>query len=205
MTTLLLARHGQTDWNLEHRWQGDPPLNDTGRDQARSLAQSVGASPLDGLYSSDLQRARETAEIVAGQLGLPVQVDPRLREIDVGEWAGHTSPELERRFPSSFKRYREGGTGWEQGESYEAMVARVGAALPAIAATWPGGRLLLVTHAGVLCAAWLASGRQLADWDGVQNGDLHEVAVEDGRLRWVGVVRGEPGRAQGRPTVFWRV
>ena len=79
MTTLLLARHGQTDWNLEHRWQGDPPLNDTGRAQARSLAESLRADPLDGIYASDLLRAQETAEISGAHLGLGIEFDSRLR------------------------------------------------------------------------------------------------------------------------------
>ena len=205
MTTLLLARHGQTDWNLDHRWQGDPPLNDSGRDQARLLAQLISPEPLDGLYSSDLGRARETAEIIAEQLGLQVQLDSRLREIDVGEWAGLTSAELERRYASGFQRHLEGGSCWEHGESYEAMVARVTAALHSVAAAHQGGHVLVVTHAGVLCSTWLACGGQLAEWQGTQNGDVHEVVVENDQIQWVGLVQRAEERDQSKRSIFWRV
>jgi broad specificity phosphatase PhoE len=205
MTTLLLARHGQTDWNLEHRWQGDPPLNDFGRNQACSLAQSISAKLFDGLYSSDLVRARETAAIIAKHLRLSVRLDSRLREIDVGEWAGLTSPELEQRYPIGFQRHLEGGVGWKQGESYEAMVARVTAAIHSIAAAHPGGQVLVVTHAGVLCSAWLASGGKLADWQGTHNGDVHEVVAENDQIRWVGMAQSAEEDDQSTPSIFWRV
>ena len=205
MTTLLLVRHGQTDWNLEHRWQGDPPLNDSGRDQARSLAQLISREPLDGLYSSDLGRARETAEIIAEQLGMHVQLDLRLREIDVGEWAGLTSPELEQRYPNGFQRHLDGGTGWEQGESYEAMVARVTAALRVIAAKHPDGHVLVVAHAGVLCSAWLACGGQITEWQGTHNGDVHKIVVDNDQILWLGLVQRAEERDQSDPSLFWRV
>ena len=135
MTTILLTRHGETDWNRERRWQGhaDPPLNDVGRRQARSLAESLTAKPIDALYSSDLSRARETAEIVGERIGLPVRLDPRLREVDVGEWSGLTTSQVEQLFPAGLERRRAGGTGWERGEAYEAMATRVVAALHEIA------------------------------------------------------------------------
>ena len=191
MTTLLLARHGETDWNLERRWQGhaDPPLNDLGRKQARSLAESLAARPIDALYSSDLARARETAEIVGERIALPVGLDPRLREVDVGEWSGLTSPEVEQRFPVGLER-RRAGTGWDQGEAYEAMGARVVAALHEIAGAHPGERVVVVTHGGPIGAVWLASGGERADWVRSANCDLDEIAVESGRIRWIHSVRG---------------
>ncbi|HWB23175.1 MAG TPA: histidine phosphatase family protein [Gaiellaceae bacterium] len=205
MTTLFLARHGQTDWNLAHRWQGDPPLNDTGRAQARALAESLAAIPLDGIYSSDLARARETAEIAGGLLGLEVEIDPRLGEIDVGEWVGHSTAELEELYPAGFQRYREGRAGWEQGESYEAMIARVEAAFDSIEAAHPHGRYLLATHAGVMCAAWLASGRELAAWEGTHNGDVHEILIEHGEISWIGVAQHGERHNGSKPSIFWRV
>ena len=95
MTTILLARHGETDWNRERRFQGhaDPPLNETGREQARTLAAELAGEELDAVYTSDLARANETAKIIASRLGVPVVVDAELREIDVGEWQGLTWPE----------------------------------------------------------------------------------------------------------------
>ena len=131
MTTLLLARHGETDWNGERRWQGhyDQPLNDTGRDQAAELAASLAGTPIAAIYSSDLVRARETAEIVAERLGLNVVVDAGLREVDVGNWSGVTHDEIRQLYPEGFARWQEGGRGWEGGESYDQMGERAVATL----------------------------------------------------------------------------
>lgn len=136
MTTLLLARHGETDWNRDGRWQGhaDPPLNDAGRAQARALAASLAGEPLDVVYSSDLLRARETAEILAAALALPLVDDPGLREMDVGSWSGLTRAEI--------------GDLPYDGETKDAHRARVAAAVRRIARAHPEGRVLVVTHGG---------------------------------------------------------
>ncbi len=145
MTTILLARHGETEWNREGRWQGwaDPPLNETGRVQARELATRLRATPFDAVYSSDLQRAHETAEIVAEPHGLPVVADPGLREIDVGSWSGFTRAELAARFPGGER---------PDGETREQHAGRVLAAVERIAREHPGARVLLVTHGGTMRA-----------------------------------------------------
>ena len=95
MTTLLLVRHGETDWNRDGRWQGqsDTPLNELGRRQARELAEQLDG--VDVVYSSDLARARETAEILAERAGVEVRLDPRLRERGFGAWEGLTLAEIE--------------------------------------------------------------------------------------------------------------
>jgi broad specificity phosphatase PhoE len=192
MTMLLLARHGQTDWNLERRWQGhaDPPLNETGRAESRALAASLAGRGLERVYSSDLARARETAELVASALELELRLDPRLREVDVGEWSGLTSAEVEARFPDGYRRRYEGQTGWEQGELFEAMAARVEAAVLSIAATDTDSRLLVVTHGGPLRALWTAAGGQRPAWVNAGNCDLDEVVVERGQMRWIHSSRG---------------
>jgi broad specificity phosphatase PhoE len=145
MTTLLLARHGETDWNREGRWQGwaDPPLNDTGRAQARELGEQLRSTPFDAVYSSDLARAHETAEIVAAPHGLPVVADPGLREIDVGSWSGLTRAELEQRFPDGER---------PDGETRDQHSARVHAAVERIARANLGCRILIVTHGGTIRA-----------------------------------------------------
>ncbi len=86
MTTILLVRHGQTDWNLDRRLQGhtDRPLNDRGREQARALAAELASEPLDAVYSSDLVRAHETARIIAAGRGLDVTAMDDLRERNFG-------------------------------------------------------------------------------------------------------------------------
>jgi len=137
MTTLLLVRHGETDWNAEGRLQGhtDRPLSDYGRRQARELAGDLEDEALEAIYSSDLARARETAEIVGERLDLPVVLDPDLREKDWGTWEGLNAVERDR---VEFV-----------GETTEAHQERMLGALRRIAARHPGDqRVLVVTHGG---------------------------------------------------------
>jgi broad specificity phosphatase PhoE len=154
VTTILLARHGETDWNSERRWQGhaDQPLNEAGRAQARELADSLAWSGIDAIYSSDLLRAHETARIVAERIGLPVEVDPGLREVDVGDWAGRAVREIEDSDPDGFRRWQEGHKGWNGGESYEQMGERVVASVLRIAEQHPGETVLIVSHGGSIRA-----------------------------------------------------
>jgi broad specificity phosphatase PhoE len=145
VTTILLARHGETDWNRENRWQGwaDPPLNESGRAQAVGLAKQLQETPFDAVYSSDLRRARDTAEIVAAPHGVPVVTDPGLREIDVGSWSGLTHAEIEERFPGGER---------PDGETREQHLRRVLEAVERIARANPERRILLVTHGGTMRA-----------------------------------------------------
>src|SRR4249919_1885580 len=95
-TRVLLARHGQSEWNSAGRWQGqaDPPLSALGRKQAIHAAERIGA--VDAIIASDLQRAAETAFIIAEAIGVgPVITEPQLRERNVGEWSGLTRDEIE--------------------------------------------------------------------------------------------------------------
>lgn len=145
MTTILLARHGETDWNRAGRFQGwaDPGLNETGRAQARDLAAQLAVVPFDAVYSSDLRRAHETALLVAEPHGVPVVTDRGLREIDVGSWSGLTRAEIEERFP---------GMEHHDGESRENHLVRVLEAVERIAQAHPGERVLIVSHGGSLRA-----------------------------------------------------
>src|SRR3954471_7990952 len=103
MTTILLARHGETDWNLQRRVQGhsDTPLNETGRAQALALAETLDGAELDAIYASDLERAYDTAQFVAQRKGLPVTPLPELRERNFGTWEGLTDSEILERFPQA--------------------------------------------------------------------------------------------------------
>jgi broad specificity phosphatase PhoE len=138
VTTLLLVRHGETDWNAEGRLQGhtDRPLNDFGRRQAKELAQRLAGEGVDAIYASDLVRAKETAEIVGERLGLPVVIDPDLREKDWGTWEGLTGDE---------RVHVE-----LAGESTEAHRDRVMRAVRRIAQRHPDQRVVVVTHGGSL-------------------------------------------------------
>jgi broad specificity phosphatase PhoE len=137
VTTLLLVRHAETDWNADGRLQGqtDRPLSDFGRRQAQRLAGELEREEIEAIYSSDLSRARETAEILGERLGLPVALDPELREKDWGTWEGLTAVERDR---VEFV-----------GESTEAHQERMLRALRRISDRHPGsGCVLVVTHGG---------------------------------------------------------
>jgi broad specificity phosphatase PhoE len=159
MATLLLVRHGETDWNRENRFQGraDPPLNLAGREQAHELAARLEDEPLTAVFTSPLQRAAETAEIVAAPRGLRVVPEPGLLEIDVGSWSGLTRAEIEHRFPDGYRRWLELASGWDDGETYEALGERVVPTLLRIAATHNGEQVLVVTHSGPIRAAVAAA------------------------------------------------
>ncbi len=144
MAVLLLARHGETDWNAAQRWQGhaDVPLNARGLQQARELAETLRDIDLDAVYASDLSRAHETARIVARSKGLDVTTMPALREVDVGSWSGLTNPEIAEKFP---------GMPRHDGETEEALLARVKAATLEIG-TRHGGSVLVVMHGNAMRA-----------------------------------------------------
>ena len=111
--TLVLVRHGETDWNLAGRAQGhaDIPLNATGRAQARAVARVLAGFGPVRLWSSDLMRARQTADAIAEATGLTVECDPRLREYDAGERSGLTHEEAAERYPQQYAASRAGVVG----------------------------------------------------------------------------------------------
>ena len=177
MTTILFARHGETDWNLERRVQGhtDRHLNETGRAQARELAARLAGERLQAVYSSDLARAHETARIVAEPHGLPVTAVRDLRERHFGTWEGMTDDDVLARFPQA-------ATGpWGDAETQEEMSRRVVDAIARIAATHPGGRVLIVSHGGPMRAVLR---RCSEDGAGpIPNCHVVTIAVEGGELR----------------------
>jgi broad specificity phosphatase PhoE len=151
---LLLVRHGQSEWNAVGRWQGqaDPRLSALGEEQARDAAERLGDLGFGAVISSDLRRARRTAEILAATLGLPVTVDPDLREIDVGDWQGLTRAEIEAGWPGELADWSEGRSESPPGgETRAHLVERARAALArAAAGASPGDRLLLVSHGALI-------------------------------------------------------
>ena len=190
MTTILLARHGETDWNREGRFQGhaDPPLNATGREQAVGLADALAARALAAVYSSPLLRALETARIVAATRGLEPVLLEGLREVDVGSWSGLTRAEIEQRFPEQYARWLDYGQGWEDGETYHEMGWRAVAALLGIAAAHRDECVLAVTHGGPIRAVFaFAAGTTYAEarraGPQIDNGFVAEFVVEGSALR----------------------
>lgn len=171
------------------RWQGwaDRPLTELGRRQAVELAQRLQAIELDAVYSSDLQRARETAEMVARSKGLNVETTPDLREVDVGSWAGLTRAEAETQFPDGYSRWLEGREGWDDGETYHQMSERVVRALRRMAEAHDAGRILIVGHGGSVRAVHAAAlGVDIHTYRRIQrvepNATLSAVCIDDGRL-----------------------
>jgi probable phosphoglycerate mutase len=151
-TRILLVRHGESEWNAIGRWQGwaDPPLSDLGRQQAFEAAAVVGS--VDGIVSSDLQRAVQTALVVSESIGVgPVMTDAGLRERDVGEWTGLTRAEIDERWPGTYESWRTGAMPSPPGgEQNDEIIERVLTALREIASTFDGGEVLAVAHGGVI-------------------------------------------------------
>jgi probable phosphoglycerate mutase len=172
MTRLVLVRHGETDWNRDGRYQGqaDPPLNAAGREQARLLASRLQGLPIEAIYSSDLQRAAETAGLVAEALGLPVSVDARLREIRLGMWEGRLVEEIIREYPAEWQARQSDPllSRAPEGESVEEVAARVYQAANEIAARHPQGQVLVCAHgislATLRCRAQGIALSQVREW-----------------------------------------
>lgn len=159
MTRFCLVRHGQTDWNIEGRYQGqsDVPLNTTGRVQATTLTLKLTGQSFSAIYSSDLKRAKETAEIVAAMLNLPVSVDTRLREINQGDWEGQLAKDIQSQFTELWQEWKETPARIRppNGESVDEVAHRIYAVLDEISIRYPSGLVLIVSHglaiATVLC------------------------------------------------------
>jgi probable phosphoglycerate mutase len=158
-TQILFIRHGETDWNRIKRIQGhiDIPLNATGLTQAAQLAahferEAEAGGRLDAVYSSDLQRAQQTARPFADALGLPLQLSEGLRERWYGAFQGHDSDEINNKFPEEYVEWqtRDPGFAPPGGESQRVFYHRVLHAVEPIVAAHPGGRIALVAHGGVL-------------------------------------------------------
>jgi broad specificity phosphatase PhoE len=153
----VLWRHGRTAWNHEHRFQGqaDVPLDDVGQDQARQAARLLAGFPPSRLVSSDLVRATETVAPLAALTGLPVEVDPRLRELFAGEWQGRLATEIAATDGERFQAWRDGsdlpaGGGETRSELADRSVA---ALLEALTEVPDGGVLVAVSHGGTTRAA----------------------------------------------------
>lgn len=158
MTELVLIRHGETDWNRELRFQGqlDVPLNAIGLEQARRVAERLAGEPMQQLVSSDLQRALQTAQAVAGRQapGRPLDpfLDAALREQHFGLAEGMRVPDIQAQHPQAWDQWVrfDENYAFEGGESTSVFHARVLAAVRTLAQRHPGQKLVVVTHGGVL-------------------------------------------------------
>jgi probable phosphoglycerate mutase len=201
-TILCLARHGETNWNIERRFQGqfDIALNARGRAQAQALARELDGVHFDRVYSSDLRRALTTAAPMAEARGLEVRATPRLREKDDGAWQGHTHAEVQVKYADVYPHYlsRKPDFAAPEGETLEEFARRVRAVLANIARESAGLTVLVVAHAGVLDIAWrMAAGKRLEEKreHPVLNATPNWIAFEDGKWSLVDWARPE-GRAE---------
>lgn len=154
---LILVRHGETPWNvtLQYQGQANVPLNERGREQARRCAARLARYGATALYSSDIARAWETAELIGAALSLTPAPLPELREIDVGQWEGHTPEELYRRFPDHMAEYRRDPARTVRlgGESYAQLQARALVALNKLQERHAQGEVVVaVSHGGTIRA-----------------------------------------------------
>ncbi|MDH7479594.1 MAG: alpha-ribazole phosphatase [Syntrophomonadaceae bacterium] len=151
---LWLVRHGETEWNRQARYQGhsDVPLNEEGMRQALKVAERLASEPVEAVYSSDLSRARVTAEIIAARHGAPLYVREVLRESNYGQWEGMSFKEIRERFPGSIERWLDDPEGSRPpgGESLGEVRTRALAAIKEIQARHPEDTVVVVTHGGVI-------------------------------------------------------
>ncbi|MBU6259706.1 MAG: histidine phosphatase family protein [Burkholderiales bacterium] len=185
MTELIFIRHGETDWNIRGCFQGqlDVPLNATGQAQAQRLAQRLAPERPDGLYSSDLDRARATAAPLAAAWGLAPTTLPGLREQHFGVLEGLDMASARTRHPEAWARWLEQRADYEipgGGESRLRFHARVIEAVEALARADAGRRIVVVTHGGVLDMLWReVHGLTL---DGQRDCPIPNTGIN--RLRW---------------------
>jgi len=186
VTELLFIRHGETDWNVQQRFQGqiDVPLNATGHAQAQRLAARLAAERHDALFSSDLLRARETAAPLAGRWQLPAVAVTGLREQNFGLLEGLDAPTIQARHPELWQRWlaQDADFAAPGGESQRVFHTRVLAAVRELAVLCAGQRVAVVTHGGVLDMLWRTA-------HGLPLSGLRECAIPNtglNRLRWAG-------------------
>jgi broad specificity phosphatase PhoE len=184
MTEFYLIRHGQTDWNLLGKWQGQSPdapgLNDTGRAQALAILDVLPRADFGthfaAIYSSDLLRARQTAELIAAPLKLTVILDSRLREMNLGAWEGMLSGNIEAQYPHELERRKQDPlhTPAPNGESPLEVAERVIAAAHEIANKHPSDSVVIVSH-GVALAIMICHAQ------GIPLNNVYEYIPENAR------------------------
>ncbi len=205
MTSLLLARHGQSVSNAVRRFQGvhDVALSELGARQAEALGQALRRRRVSAVYTSPLERARRTAEIVAERLGVPLTAVHDLRELSLGDWEGRTVEEISALPGDPYAQWVRDPVACPPpgAEPLPAVQARVMRAMADIAAAHPNGQdVLVVCHGGVI-SAYLAHclGLPLSSiWRlTLSNGSITEIAPP--RVRTVNSTRHLMGLAAGAP------
>jgi 2,3-bisphosphoglycerate-dependent phosphoglycerate mutase len=192
---LFLFRHGETDWNREGRLQGhiDTPLNATGLAQAHALGESLRPHRLDAVLSSDLARARATAEIVATAIGVPLFIETGLREVDVGAAEGLLWAEAKIRFGEGLTErwYSDGDVAFPGGETGITTRMRGLRALRRFAAAHPYRRIGVSTH-GAMVRQLMKHALPSGTHAGIRNAALYVFRYQPSDGRLIVVERGDP-------------
>ena len=181
MAHFCLIRHGQTDWNIAGRYQGqtDIPLNEKGREQAHLLACQLKGQTFAAIYSSNLKRASETAEIIAACLHLSVTIEPRLREINQGEWEGQLVDDIKTQYAELWQMRRDSALVRPPGgETVSEVARRVAAALDFISNVHSDANVLIVSHG-------LALATVMCRVNGIPIGQAYSVIPENSTPVWI--------------------
>ncbi len=153
-TLLYLVRHGETDWNVANRFQGqaDIPLNGRGHSQGAALARYFAGQPIQRVYSSDLQRAKDTASYISMAKGLTTEVLPELREISFGSWEGMTRSEIGKQYPAQVRLWREDPSklAVPGAETYPVAQERLCQTIKRLVAANCGNNIVVVSHGGAI-------------------------------------------------------
>lgn len=192
-TTVILWRHGQTDFNVQGRFQGqsDIPLNEVGQQQAADAAARLADFAPELIVSSDLVRAAVTADHLAQRLELPVARDPRLRETAFGEWEGHSRDEIAQRWPTELHEWLSGADiAPPGGESRSESGARVATAITEIVASAEASVIAIVAHGAVLRGAsevllGMTGAGRLSVLGNCGHGILRSISEESSPRSWV--------------------
>ncbi|MCW5660990.1 MAG: histidine phosphatase family protein [Burkholderiaceae bacterium] len=183
MTELIVIRHGETDWNRQHRFQGqiDVPLNSTGRAQAERLAHRLASERFDVVVASDLQRAHATAQAAAG--GRPIEIDALWREQAFGVAEGLDAPAITRQHPELWAQWLRHDADYALpggGESVRAFQQRVLRGVQRVVQAHTGRCIAVFTHGGVLDMLWRAAHN--LPLHGARSCEIPNTGIN--RLRW---------------------
>ena len=185
MLHLILVRHGETEWNVQRRYQGqfNVPLSSVGRQQAERIAQRLASQKIDAIYASDLERAWETAAIIAAKHNLAVASEPRLRELKFGVLEGLTFDEAQIQYPEMITAWLKDFNQPPQGaESVDLFNARIIALLDDLKQKHDEQTLLLVGHGGSLSEILrvvLGLSREKRWYLEMENASLSEVLIAE--------------------------
>jgi len=187
MTQFFLVRHGETEWNREGKYTGqtDIPLNRTGKMQAEEAARQMASVQPDVIFSSDLIRAVETAEIIARRIKIPIKKDERLREINQGEWEGMHVDEIKKKFHDLIVSRQTDplNVAAPGGETIGQVYERVYSALRDICRNYPNGKVVISAHGIVLSIVRIIGGgipvREVFEYI-PENADVIRISIEKG-------------------------